>query len=439
MTTVLRWGAHTHEGRVRQNNEDTALVDEGASLFAVADGMGGHAAGEVASQVAVEALRVSAAGDGSRSVSELVDGVRIANRAVYDRAGSDPELRGMGTTLCALALVEEEGEERIAVVNVGDSRVYLMQQGELTQLTQDHSLVEDMVRSGQISAEEAKIHPQRNIVTRVLGIDPDVEVDSWQITPFTGDRYLLCSDGLFDEVDEAKIASVMRRRADPQEAAVELVELANHSGGRDNITCVVVEVADDGGRAREASAALADDRPARTPSVLASSDLPPHPRDITDVHEPVVVAPSEPPARPTPPAVEEPRHRRFTWRVGLFLLALLIVVGAAVGTVAWFARGTYFVGLDGDEVVIYKGQPGGVLWFDPTVEERTELTVDDIRRNAVDDVEEGHETGGDLESARRYVENLRRTAPSPTTTSTTTSTSTTTAPGGTPTTGTTTP
>jgi len=302
-----------------------------------------------------------------------------------------------------------------------------MQRGELSQLTEDHSLVEDMVRSGQISPEEAKIHPQRNIVTRVLGIDPDIEVDNWQVTPFTGDRYLLCSDGLFDEVDEGRIASVLRRRADPQEAASELVELANQSGGRDNITCVVVEVADDGGRAREASAALADEPPpSATP---ARSPAPPNVRDIT-LSQPAVSVPRP----PEPPP--EPRPRRFTWRVAVFLLALLVLVAGIVGAIAWFARGTYFVGLDGDEVVIFKGHPGGLLWFDPTIEQRTDLTVDDIRSSAVDDVESGHETGGDLDAARRYVDNLARPDATTTTTSTTSTTGATTS---TTTAGTTTP
>ena len=418
MTTRLRWGAATHEGQVRQNNEDSALVDDGVNLFAVADGMGGHAAGEVASQLAVEALRASAgAADGERSVNALIDGVRLANRAVFDRAGEDPELRGMGTTLCALALVEEDGEERIAVVNVGDSRVYLLQQGELSQLTEDHSLVEDMVRQGQISAEEAKVHPQRNIVTRVLGIDPDVEVDRWQITPYTGDRYLLCSDGLFDEIDESGIASVLRRVDDPMQAARELVRLANESGGRDNITCVVVDIADDGGRAREASAALAAEPPpkkAATTIVSTPTPAPPaeraEPRAITDVHRAVEVD------RPR----DERRHRRFTWRVALFVLVLLVLAGGIVGAVAWFGRGTYYVGLDGDEVVIFKGRPGGLLWFDPTVEERTELTADEVRASRIDDIESGHETAS-LDEARRYVDNLRdEPAASPTTTTTST-------------------
>ena len=243
----FEWGAASDAGRVRPANEDAAVAEEG--LFAVADGMGGHAAGEIASRVAVEALR-SNAGDG------LVEAVRLANRAVLDKAAEDPALRGMGTTVCALALVEGDPPQ-VLVVNVGDSRAYLLRDGELQQLTDDHNLVAELEREGRITHEEALVHPQRNIITRVLGNDPDVEVDQFPIDVFRGDRFLICSDGLFNEVEDDAIEDVLRAERVPQDAADELVRRANALGGRDNISVVVVDVVDDDGRAREASAALA--------------------------------------------------------------------------------------------------------------------------------------------------------------------------------------
>jgi PPM family protein phosphatase len=395
--TTLQWGARTDTGRVRRANQDTALVGE--RLFAVADGMGGHAAGEVASQVAVETLKTI----GEPTADGLVDGVRLANRAVYDRSVENPEYRGMGTTLTALALVEEDGEDRIDVVNVGDSRAYLYRDGELTQLTQDHSLVEDMVRGGQISPEEAREHPQRNILTRVLGIEPDVEVDTVPVVPYTGDRFLLCSDGLVNEVEDNRIASVLRRLSDPDEAATELVRMANEGGGRDNITCVVVDVLDDNGRAAAASQALAGDR------VVGDKEPPPEvltPKPGTHVTGQV-------PAVTTVGAADGDtlgadagrRPRRLTWRVGVFVLALLAVAVAAAGAVWWFARNTYYVAFDGEEVAIFRGRPGGLLWFDPTLEQDTGIPRDQVPAATVDDLEDGREYSTKSDAVR-YVDNL---------------------------------
>src|SRR5437016_9083658 len=252
--TALRFGSSTDAGRVRGNNEDNLVVAE--PLFAVADGMGGHRGGEVASLTAIESLRV--AFDDDHSAEGLTEAVREANRAVWEKAQDDADLRGMGTTLTAVALVEVDGEQRLVVVNVGDSRAYLLQQGELSRLTEDHSLVEDLVREGQLSADEAAIHPQRHILTRVLGMGPDVEPDMWQILPYEGDRLLLCSDGLTNEVTDSEIASVLRRLADPTDAARELVRLARAHGGSDNITVVVIDVVDDDDRSLVASQAVAE-------------------------------------------------------------------------------------------------------------------------------------------------------------------------------------
>jgi protein phosphatase len=397
------WAAASHPGQVRAGNEDSALALDG--LFVVADGMGGHAAGEVASRVAVETLQAHAGTD-------IVTAVRSANQAIMDRADADPALRGMGTTVCAVALVDGH----LDVVNVGDSRAYLLRDGELLQITEDHNLVAQLEREGRLTAEEARVHPQRNIITRVLGNDPDVEVDVFPVDAYKGDRFLVTSDGLFNEVLDDAIADVLRTHRPPQEAADELVRIANVAGGRDNITVVVIDVLDDDDKARTASEALAG-------------------AAATTAGEPIPAAPpTEATLRPQPAVdAERPaRPRRVTWRSVLFVLVLLAIVAAVVGSVWWFGRNTFYVGVDGDRVTIFRGRPGGVLWLDPTVEQRTNLDVDDVPAARRRDVEQGRDADS-LADARRYVANLReqaeeRRAASTTTTSTT---STTLAPGAT--------
>src|SRR5437016_113420 len=227
---------------VRTTNQDRAF--EGDGLYAVADGMGGHVGGETAAQTAIEAFQTTFAGH--PSADGLADAVRQANHAVWERARAQADLRGMGTTLTALALVTVDGRQDLTVVNVGDSRAYLYQEGVLSQLTADHSLVEEMVRSGELSAEEAAVHPQRHILTRALGIEPDVEVDVSHVPPHAGDRILLCSDGLINEVGDDEIASILGRHPDPEAAAQALVAEARDAGGNDNITVVVVDIVEDG-------------------------------------------------------------------------------------------------------------------------------------------------------------------------------------------------
>jgi len=394
--TTLKWGAVTDVGRIRTNNEDQLLVAD--PLFAVADGMGGHAAGEVASQVAVEALR--AAFDRDHSADGLAEAVRIANRAVWDRAQEKSEYRGMGTTLTAVALVGDGDGETLAVVNVGDSRTYLLRDGELDQLTDDHGLVAELVRSGQLSPEEAEQHPQKNVLTRVLGLDEDVEVDCFQVVPYKGDRLLLASDGLTNEVTDAQMASVLRRLADPQEAAAELVRMAKDNGGSDNVTIVLVDVVDDDDRSGAASAALADD---------------PRPTQTARREAPVRDTETAPAPRPQPAPERSPqnRPRRFTFRVVVFVAVLALLVAGAVVSIGWYARGGYYVGLKGSEVAIYKGRPGGALWFKPTLAERTGVKKDDVQAAFVDDIKAGKPEPS-LGAARRYVKNVKSPEPAPT-------------------------
>lgn len=236
--TVVRSGSASHVGRVRTVNEDRLL--ESVALFAVADGMGGHAGGEVASGLAIEVLQRRFAAD--PTASGLVAAVQAANRAVWDRSLQDSEVRGMGTTLAAAALVPTADGDRLIVVNVGDSRVYRYRQGRLEQMTTDHSVAEELVARGELSEAEAAVHPQRHILTRALGVAPEVEVDAWELAPSEGERFLLCSDGLTNEVGEDQIARVLAQLPDPQAVADRLVALANQHGGSDNVTVVVVDV-----------------------------------------------------------------------------------------------------------------------------------------------------------------------------------------------------
>ncbi|MGH9286541.1 MAG: Stp1/IreP family PP2C-type Ser/Thr phosphatase, partial [Acidimicrobiales bacterium] len=251
--TTLRWGAVTDVGRRRTINQDRVL--ETGVVFAVADGVGGHNAGEVASLTAVEALRAAYTRSGGRA--DLIEAVREANRAVWARAGEVRELRGMGTTLTAIALVESSDGDLLEVANVGDSRAYLFRDGEITQITVDHSMVEELRRRGEITDDEAAVHPDRHVITRVLGMGPEVEPDLDQLVPYRGDRLVLCSDGLSNEVLDREIAAVLRRLADPREVARELVRTANARGGNDNISVVVIDVVDDDDRAGVASAQMA--------------------------------------------------------------------------------------------------------------------------------------------------------------------------------------
>ena len=203
--TLLRSGSATDTGLVRSVNQDLAV--ETGTLFAVADGMGGHAGGEVAARLAVDTLTV--AFGAKPSGIGLSEAVSEANRVVFEHSLDNPDLRGMGTTMTAAALVNEDGRDVIALVNVGDSRSYRFHEGQLTQITVDHSLAEEMVRSGEITETEAAVHPHRHILTRALGVSEDVVVDLWRIQPARGDRFLLCSDGLTNELDMAQINEVM--------------------------------------------------------------------------------------------------------------------------------------------------------------------------------------------------------------------------------------
>lgn len=240
-TGPLRWGAATHQGQVRNENEDAHLA--APRLFVVADGMGGHQAGEVASAMAVQTLRDRLA-NGASSVDLVIASVVEANASIFHAAHHNAGQAGMGTTLTAIALMPGAGGDAttLALVNVGDSRTYRMRKGVLERVTIDHSYVQELVSTGHITEAEARTHPRRNIVTRALGIEPTVRVDAWTLSMVRGDRFVLCSDGLVDEVPDHEIELVVAAVSDPQAVADELVAMANRHGGRDNVTVLVVDV-----------------------------------------------------------------------------------------------------------------------------------------------------------------------------------------------------
>ena len=233
----LSHGAASAVGHVRAINQDD--FGAGDDLFVLADGMGGHRGGEVASAEAVAGVLGSF---DDRTRAGLARAVDRANQAVFGRAAGDVDLFGMGTTLCALALARSEGGDVLAVVNVGDSRVYRYGDGRLTQVSDDHSLVADLVRAGDLTEEEAARHPQRNILTRALGIESALSVDTWELPIQADDRYLLCSDGLFNEIDDDRIAALLAGHDNPELTAATLVRAAVDAGGHDNVTALVVDV-----------------------------------------------------------------------------------------------------------------------------------------------------------------------------------------------------
>jgi protein phosphatase len=325
----VRSASVTDTGRRRRHNED-AFVNE-PPLFAVADGMGGAQAGELASGLAAAALRdeSSELAGGEERVNDLI---QEANRRVYERQSQDASASGMGTTM-TVAVVENG---RVAIGHVGDSRAYLVRDGKLEQLTEDHSLVAELVRSGKLSPEEAEDHPQRSVITRALGTDPDVDVDVFSVETKSGDLFLLCSDGLTSMVDDETILrEIERDRGDLTKAAKALVRAANKGGGEDNITVVFFEITGDDG---EHTVAL--------PPIEEDED-----EDTLDEHNGV------------PPVVVEHRDENgHAGRRALFALLVLVLIVAVCGVAVWGLWRSHFVGAESDgHVVVYQGLPWNVV------------------------------------------------------------------------------
>jgi len=301
-------------GRRRRRNEDNFVA--APPLFAVADGMGGAQAGEVASRLAASALEggVDAALHGVERVAALI---QEANRRVYERASNDPAASGMGTTM-TVALVENGV---VAIGHVGDSRAYLVRGGRMEQLTDDHSLVNELLKSGRLSPQEAEVHPQRSVITRAVGTDPEVEVDAFTIDTQEGDVFLLCSDGLTDMVGDVDILELVERNRDDLDRAVRsLVAAANRVGGEDNITAVAFRIADSPG---EQTATLPVVPEPEEETVEAAA---PPPRNDTMVIPPGQLEQQLGAGEEAGPGRPEGRRHR----VRLVLAALVILAVAAV-------------------------------------------------------------------------------------------------------------
>ncbi len=337
-------------GRQRSANEDSLVLRP--PFFAVADGMGGARAGEVASAMAADAFE-GAVADGENAEAQLSDLLREANRRIYDLAVSDESVRGMGTTLTAAKVVGDE----ISLAHVGDSRAYRLRDGKLVQITRDHSLVAELERSGQITPEAAEHHPQRSIITRALGPEPDVEVDTYTVPGRPGDVFLLCSDGLTSMISDDEVGAILRGAGDLNAAAEALIRAANQSGGKDNITVVMFRL--EGGDELPAGAVPGDEE--TIAGQLTADDV----RAGAPVAAPVRTDPtqgSSAPAarrlpRPARTSARRARHRS-RGRLALKLVLGVALMAAAVTALYALSRQVYFVGTnDGGLVTIYQGVP----------------------------------------------------------------------------------
>jgi serine/threonine protein phosphatase PrpC len=346
---IVEQAGRTDVGRQRNANEDSLVVRP--PLFAVADGMGGAKAGEVASAVAVEA--VERAGESEEPAETQLAGiVRDANRRIYELAVADESRRGMGTTL---TIAKVHGDE-VSLAHVGDSRAYRMRDGELSQLTRDHSLVAELERSGQITAEAAEHHPQRSIITRALGPEPDVEVDTYTLSGRDGDLFLICSDGLTSMISDDEVGSILRSAPSLDGAADALVRSANQSGGKDNITVILFRLGEGEPAAVpvEAGGAPGDEDTIaggmRAEDLQAAATAAPEPApDATVIHRPV--------ERPAP-APAAPRRRRRGGRLVVRAALGLLLVAAVVGGLYALSRQVYFIGTnDAGLVTVYRGIP----------------------------------------------------------------------------------
>jgi protein phosphatase len=313
---TFRVGVRSDIGRARRRNEDSFLVD--APLFAVADGMGGHRGGNVASAMTLEQLGGAEIERGGPA--RLTDAIRAANRAVLERGESDRDLSGMGTTITAVLLEGDRGH----FAHVGDSRAYLLRDGTLHQITEDHTVVQRLVREGRLQPDEAGRHPQRSILTRALGVEYEVEVDERTVDLLPGDRVLLCSDGLYGMVSDTDIREVLAVEEDPQTACDRLVDLANEAGGEDNITVIVLDVV--------AGPVEGDgSRPVQAVATETDAEVPTRPR----------------------------RRRVVGWTLVAAALLAAVVVGARV-----YLGHQWYVGESNGHVAVYNGIPARFLWFD---------------------------------------------------------------------------
>jgi PPM family protein phosphatase len=365
----------TDAGRKRRRNEDAFVHDP--PLFAVADGMGGAQAGEVASRLAAAAFREFHEADQLEPEERVAAIIQEANRRIYERARTDAQASGMGTTITAALLVGGT----VVVGHVGDSRAYRLREGRLVQLTEDHSLVADLVRSGRLSPEEADTHPQRSVITRALGTDAEVDVDTFTVDAEPGDLFLLCSDGLTTMVADEEITKIIAEADTLAEATKALVKAANRAGGEDNVTVVLLSLAGEGEPLEDTAVATPDGRgDSDLEDTISGLEAP---TVTTAVPAAVLERDREVEPWGAPDEVEDPKPapksrprsgRRLIWS----LLALAFVL-AVIAAAFWALSRANFIGADDDGyVVVYQGVPwslgGGVDLFRPRYVSRLRAT-----------------------------------------------------------------
>jgi serine/threonine protein phosphatase PrpC len=348
MSIALRYAARSDVGLVRSNNQDSGYA--GSHLLVVADGMGGHAGGDVASSVAIGRLaRLDSETPASDIVASLEETVLEANQEILRRARDEPQLRGLGTTITALL----RAEGKFALAHIGDSRAYLLREGETTQVTKDHTFVQRLLDEGRLTEDEAERHPQRSVLMRVLGdVDADPELDLSLRPAHPGDRWMLCSDGLSGLVSLDTIDATLKEIEDPGECADALVQLALKGGGPDNITCIVADVIDLDALPRGQEA------PSTSPQIVGSAARNRH--QPTSASGPAAKAAALTREEPEVPyededfAAEEP-PRRSPWPALAAVLLLLALLGGLLWAgYAWSQR-QYYVGTNGTDVVLYQG------------------------------------------------------------------------------------
>ncbi len=339
----ISWGGRSDVGLVRGHNEDSFLVR--TPLFVVSDGMGGHAAGEVASAIAVETIGANAPSDPDDIL--LGAAVETANLAVIKGAEEGRGKPGMG---CTASTVVIKGD-RMAVAHVGDSRVYLLHEGKLVRITHDHSFVEELIDAGQITEDEARVHPSRSVITRALGSDPNMYADHFSLEVHNGDRVILCSDGLSSMIDDAEIEMLAVSSVTPQSAADNLVSAALTAGGADNVTVLVVDVKNDG--------------------------------------------------------IAEAARKRLLQRVGTFAAGVLVALVAVFALLAAFIRGEWYLAPDGETVGIYQGINADIMGFPLSqLVEPTTVQIKDLPESVQSQLQRGIQVSSEAE-AHAIVESYR--------------------------------
>ncbi len=389
----LTWGGATDQGRIRANNQDAMYADSG--LFVVADGMGGHQGGEVAANLAVRTLTNAERSDRE----QLREAVAEANRVVHQTALEEAELHGMGTTLTTLAVSQEANTHQFVILNVGDSRIYRHRDGQLEQLTEDHSYVAELVRRGELDDEAAQVHPYRNMLTRAIGVHAEVEIDEWLLEPVSGDRFMLCSDGLTNELADVEIAEQLGFDKDPSTTAKALVGLANKRGGRDNSTVLIVDV--------QVEVIDPDEPPLSSGTGESQGRTSSSPDEAN--------TPTGDSENFSNQLEQKSNTKKSSWlynrvhvKLGAVIISLVLLLSSAatVTAIGLYARSSYHVGIVANHVVIQKGRIGGLLWFEPTLEHWTDIQTIQLAEQDRQRLANGEQML-DLDNAKTFVANLR--------------------------------